>query len=874
MPDKVMPDKLAEYHAKRDFGITREPRGKVVKAGQQLRFVVQKHHARRLHYDFRLELDGTLKSWAVPKGPSFDPAEKRLAVHVEDHPLDYIDFEGSIPEHQYGAGTVEVWDNGYWQPHGDPAESYRAGKLKFELAGEKLHGNWTLVKTGLQGHGDKEQWLLIKEKDDAARSHEEFDVTVALPDSVKSGPQAKKQQAPVSDKTAAQPAPRRAKKSAAASLADLSGISDALKTPLPETLSLQLATLVDAVPRQGNWLYEIKYDGYRVLARADGKNVKLLTRNGKDWTAKLSRQGDAIAALGVQSAWLDGEIVVMNEHGIPSFQALQNAFNERRTGQIVFFVFDLPYLNGYDLRRVPLTERRRLLEQLMESSKDDTVRFSATLQEPPQKLLDGACELSLEGIIGKRAESIYTGQRSIDWIKLKCHKRQEFIIVGYTEPRGSRNFFGALLLGVYGEDGKLIYAGRVGTGFDDKTLREVYKQLEPLQQKDSHFGKLPSSVRRVSNAPIHWVEPKLVAEISFAEWTEEGLVRQGVFHGLRLDKPASEIKHEESAHTATVEKKLSAASSAKPAPANKAPMAKKDVPSQLAIVDEIKITHPERIIDASTGFTKLELVQYYDQVSAYLLPYLHRRPVYLIRAPEGIGGEQFFQKHGGRMVIPGVGTLDPSLDTEHQPLMVIETEHALVSAAQMGTIELHTCNATADQIDRPDMMIFDLDPDPLLPWSAVVEGAQLVKVVLDELGLHSFLKTSGGKGVHIVVPLARRQDWASVTDFSRSVAQHLAQTVPARFSAKMGAKNRVEKIYVDFQRNQKRASTVAPYSVRARPGLPVSAPISWQELKTVENAAMWNIKTLPQRLAQLDSDPWRDFFKTRQTLTKDMLSRF
>jgi bifunctional non-homologous end joining protein LigD len=876
-----MPDKLSAYQAKRNFHLTPEPRGEIVLPADRLRFVVQKHDARKLHYDFRLELDGTLKSWAVPKGPSLDPSEKRLAVQVEDHPLDYIDFEGDIPEHQYGAGHVDVWDIGFWEPQGDPSAGYRAGKLKFHLDGEKLQGGWTLVRTRLRGNAGKEQWLLIKEKDEEARPHDAYDITAELPDSVLS-PASKAEEAkamqglPAAAENTGKPAGRGASASGKAVKKTPSGkaadapmqspsapqpmqektapknirLHAAVKRPIPEMLSPQLATLVDETPQTGDWLYEIKYDGYRVLARVEGDDVRIFTRDGKDWTARLPGQRAAIAALGLESAWIDGEIVVLDKQGVPSFQLLQNAFDEKRAAQIAFFAFDLPYLNGYDLRQTPLSARRVLLGEILAGVEEGTLRLSAQIDQPPGKLLDSACALSMEGIMGKRLDSPYTGKRSADWIKLKCRRRQEFVIAGYTEPQGIRKFFGALLLGVYDDDGKLRYAGRVGTGFDRATLEAIHRQLKAQAQERSPFDARPPGVPRTTT---HWVRPRLVAEVSFAEWTNGGLVRQAVFHGMREDKPAGQIRREEA---------VSMPQNGKKAAPSRATSA--------AQVQSVRISHPDRAIDPAGGLTKLDLVRYYEAIAPRILPYLANRPVYLLRVPEDIGGEKFFQKHSGRMPIPHIRVLDPALDPEHAPLMAIDSAPALIGAAQMGAVELHTCNATADRIDRPDCMVFDLDPDPALPWPRVVEGARLTRVVLDELGLASFLKTSGGKGLHLVVPIARRHGWEDVEAFSEAVASHLARTIPQLFSAKMGEKNRVGKIFVDYMRNRRHSSAVVPYSARARPGLPVAVPIAWDELDDVTSAAMWTIASLPERLAGLAQDPWAAYFKTRQTITAAM----
>lgn len=845
-----MQGKLSTYHAKRNFNITTEPKGEIAVPSDQLRFVVQKHAARKLHYDFRLEFGGTLKSWAVPKGPSLDPAVKRLAVEVEDHPLDYIDFEGEIPAHQYGAGHVEVWDTGFWQPVEEPSDAYRAGKIKFHLQGEKLHGGWTLVRTRSQA-GDKAQWLLIKEKDETARPQADFDITAQMPDSVLAADPQQSHQAAV------------AKIPPSTSTAAPRNNSSAMPSSLPDMLRPQLATLVDAIPTQGKWEYEIKLDGYRVLAKIAAGQVQLFTRDGKDWSAKLPHLITALSEFGLQDAWLDGEIVVLDKQGVPSFQLLQNAFQEKSSAPILYFLFDVPYLNGVDLRPLTLAQRRPVLQELLAQQQDVPLRYSAPLDQPPQQLLDSACRLHMEGIIGKRADSIYTEKRSKDWIKLKCDRRQEFIIAGYTDPQGTRKFLGALLLAVHDDDDVLRYAGRVGTGFDSKTLHTLYRQLTPLAQEACPFISPPGTLNK---SGVHWVKPQLVAEISFAEWTNDGLLRHAVFQGLRLDKPAAQIRRERPVDLDLAAVELAGTNGHSATPAKTHASGK----SRTLVLQDIKITHPERVVDTSSGLTKGDVAQYYAQIAASILPYLHDRPVYLLRAPEGIGGETFFQKHSKQIPIPGMRMLDPALDPKHEPLMVIDTAHALVGAAQMGTIELHTCNATADDIAHPDCMVFDLDPDPALAWSAVVQAAKLTKVLLDELGLKCFLKTSGGKGLHLVVPLARRHPWKLVSDFSQAVAAHLAHTIPTHFSARMGAQNRVGKVFVDYLRNQKAASTVAPYSLRARPGLPVATPIGWEELDALTSASMWTLRSLPARLADLSADPWHGYADTRQIISPDM----
>lgn len=730
------------------------------------------------------------------------------------------------------------------ESQGDPHAGYRAGKLKFRLDGEKLHGGWTLVRTRLQASGDKEQWLLIKEQDEQARSQRDYDITEARPDSVEAPEEARQARA----RRAASPA-------AAGTRLTPSKLTNAVKHPLPETLRPQLATLVEDIPRGGDWLYEVKFDGYRMLARVDGAQVTLFTRDGNDWTARLPGVAKAVKALGLRSGWLDGEIVVLDAQGVPSFQQLQKAFDSRSTAGIVYFVFDLPYCGGYDLRHTPLAERHALLQQLMAEHAGPVVRYSAPIAQPPATLLESACRLSMEGIIGKRADSIYLGKRSPNWIKLKCRRRQEFVIAGFTDPQGSRQFFGALLLAVHGEDGRLRYAGRVGTGFDGRLLADLHRKLKALEQDRHPFERMPAGLRRNET---HWVKPQLVAEVSFAEWTADHMLRQAVFHGLRSDKRARDVRREEAAA-------LPVNGKAGPTPVARS--------SRADAVQGVKITHPERVIDPHSGLTKLDLAVFYEAVAPWLLPYLKDRPVYLLRCPEGIQGEHFFQKHLSKVSIPGMRMLDPELDPDHDPLMVMDDARALVGAAQMGTLELHTGNATADRLDRPDRMVFDLDPDPSLPWRSMIEAAQLLRVMLDELGLAGFLKTSGGKGLHVVVPLARRHDWDEVADFSLAIAQHLARTLPRLFSAKMGEKNRVGKIFVDTLRNRRQASTASVYSVRARPGLPVSVPIAWEEMHDIAGGGEWTIATLPRRLQSLAHDPWRDYFRSRQALTAAMRRR-
>ncbi|MNO71525.1 putative DNA ligase-like protein [compost metagenome] len=738
-------------------------------------------------------------------------------MHVEDHPLDYANFEGSIPEGHYGAGDVIVWDRGVWEPEGDPREAYAKGKLRFRLQGEKLSGVWNLFRTHLAGK--KEQWMLVKSHDGQAHSETDYSIVEALPDSV------------LSERTLPPRSPAKA---------TTTRHKRAGRKALPDILQPQLATLVDSPP-SGDWRYEVKFDGYRILARIDGDDIRLFTRNGHDWSAKMPRQVEALKALGLDSAWLDGEMVVVDDNGVADFQALQNAFDTEHDERITYYLFDLPWLGGEDLRALTLQQRRATLARLLEGHASQVLRYSADFEEPVESLLDSACRLELEGLIGKRADSPYVGRRSSDWVKLKCKQRQEFVIVGYTDPKGSRNGFGALLLALHDHDsGQLRYAGKVGTGFSAATLDSIHARLKPLQTDRSPLPKPPTGAEARG---VHWLRPQLLAEVAYAQMTREGIVRHSVFHGLRDDKPATAID---------LERAMPTKRAAQTEPEN---------------LGTLRLTHPDRVVDATTGTTKREVAQYYAQVADWLLPQLKDRPVALVRAPDGLSGELFFQKNAGQLHIPKV--LSYNKAQAGQAAMVLNGAESLLGAVQMNTLELHTWNATTKDFDKPDRFVLDLDPDPALPWKAMLEATQLTLTLLDELGLKVFLKTSGGKGMHLVVPLTRRAGWDEVKDFSHALVNHMAGLFPDRLSAVSGPKNRVGRIFIDYLRNGKGATTVAAYSLRAREGLPVSVPIWREELSQLKGANQWNIGNLHTRLAQVE-DPWAEMGKTRQSITLRM----
>ncbi|MBB3010005.1 DNA ligase D [Cupriavidus alkaliphilus] len=814
---------LERYNAKRNFAITPEPSGRAKQKSDttpKLSFVIQKHWARRLHYDFRLELDGVLLSWAVPKGPSYDPAEKRIAVHTEDHPLDYASFEGEIPAKQYGAGSVIVWDRGTWEPVGDPREGMAAGKLLFNLYGEKLAGRWELVR--IAKPGDKsEQWILFKKRDAWARPLAEFDVLAAFPDSVIAKPLGALTQASLNapDMDAAET------------------VTDAPLAPLPAKLAPQLATLSPTLPAGTGWVVETKFDGYRMLARIEDARVTLFTRNGHDWTRKLKSLAAELEKLDISEGWLDGEIVVLRD-GVPDFNALQNAIDRHRNEAIVFFAFDLPFWEGRDLRNVPLVQRRAKLEALV-AGHSDRVRFSEAFDAPPVQIFQAACKLGLEGLMFKRADATYVSARSQTWIKAKCKLRQEFVIGGFSDRSGAAKEVGKLYLGVYAE-GELRYVGGVGTGWDSATAADLKKRLTAIEIEQSPFSTEARSSRRWGGnraAEMRWVKPTLVAEVEFSEWTPEGQVRHASFKGLRTDHAPISIRRE-AVQTAVTPHGVSA----------------------------IKVTNPDRVIDKSEGITKVELVRYYESVAELMLPHLQNRPLSLVRAPEGIDAQTFFQKHA-ETAMPGLTEQPSSLWPGHAALLTADSPEAIVAAAQMNVVEFHTWNSTAGKIDRPDRVIFDLDPGEGVPWETMLEAAVLVRTLLDELGLQAWLKTSGGKGLHVVVPLAARRSYDEVKAFSRAAVQHLAATLPQRFTARSGAANRKGRIFVDYLRNGFSQTTAAAFSARARPGLGVSMPVSWDQLPKLKSGAQWTIRDAREYLSFQVADPWEAYWKTKQVLT-------
>jgi bifunctional non-homologous end joining protein LigD len=841
---------LKTYREKRNFEATPEPAEGGQPDESARSFVIQKHWATRLHYDFRLELEGTMKSWAVPKGPSYDPNDKRMAAPTEDHPIAYNKFEGQIPAGNYGAGKVIIWDKGTWYPLEDPHKGYRDGKLKFELRGHKLHGAWTLVRMKGRGNGREDPWLLIKERDAFARPASEFSVVDEMPDSVQK----------LADRPPAVSARGTKASAPRAAAAPTNGPPEGSRpAKLPANLQPELAVLVDAAPDDPqDWIFEIKFDGYRMLARSERGEVKLVTRNGNDWTSRLPGLVRALQAMELPDGWYDGEIIMPGADVPADFQALQGAFDTDRTDQIVYYLFDLPYCAGYDLRDVPLLARREVLQRVVERKPHPNVRFSAEFEAPPERILDSACQLGLEGVIAKRRESAYVGRRSSDWIKLKCKLRQEFVIGGWTDPKGARTGVGSLLLGVHEDDGKLRYAGNVGTGFNEQTLRDLRQRLDALAASRSPFDAGTGVPRGA-----HWVQPELVCEVSFGEWTRDGKIRHSVFHGLRGDKPADAVGVETAVHAPPADHPATPAKKAARKP--RAGKAAQTAALATTLPPTLRVSNPDRVIDAQSGVTKIELVRYYALVGPLMMPHLEDRPIAMVRAPDGIEGQLFFQKHLDRYKMAGVVPLDPAIFPGHPPMVKIAELEGLLSAAQMNVVEVHTWNGVVKTIDRPDRMTFDIDPGEGVTWPQIQQAATLVRTLLEELQLPSFLKTSGGKGLHVVVPLKPQLDWDTVKSFSQAVVQHLARTLPDRFVAKSGANNRVGRIFIDYLRNGYGATTVCAWSARARPGLGISVPVRWDELASLKSGAHWTVRTVHTRLDE-GNVPWDDYEKSRATL--------
>jgi len=867
---------LAKYRQKRNFRRTPEPRGRRPKQSALLQFVVQKHAASHLHYDFRLELDGVLKSWAVPKGPSLDPSVKSLAVEVEDHPLEYGSFEGIIPPGEYGGGTVMVWDRGTWEPEGDPHRGMKQGRLTFELFGEKLHGGWSLVRMRNR-NGDKNNWLLIKRSDDEARRRD-GDLLAKQPQSALSGRTleeiaedadqvwngSKKMKSP-KESPAKKQRPSKKGKSARTQVQDLADLPGARKGVLPRTWKPQLATLTERAPEGENWLHEIKLDGYRMVAFVREGDVHLRTRTGGDWTNRFGPVRKAVAELGLGSGLLDGEVVCLNEKGVSDFQLLQNWLKEGGKSPLVYYVFDLPYVEGFDLTRTPLADRKEALARIVLAANprnSGSLRYNDHLRGSGQTVIDQSCRLGLEGIVSKQADSVYTQGRTRTWLKTKCRLRQEFVIGGFTKPSGARTAFGALLLGYYEED-DLIYCGRVGTGFTEASLRQVDQELKKHRTDDPPFANPPTGADRRG---VTWVKPQLVAEVEFAQWTQDGILRQAAFQGLRQDKPPRQVTREE----VVIEQQKRpgngrAKSSKRSKRAASAPKAVKPK-DQSHTIAGVRITHPDRVVFPEQGLTKLELARFYESIADWILPGLAGRPLSLVRCPEGRAGECFYQKNWPAALPPGVETVSIQEKRKRSNYIMIRDLTGLIGLVQFGVLEFHPWLAKADAVEQPDQLIFDLDPGPGVRWAEVIHAAVELRSRLKTHRLQCFVRTSGGKGLHVVAPLTGKATWADLKAFGKSLAESMAADEPNRYVSVMTKSKRQGKIFVDYLRNQRGATAVASYSTRARRSAPVATPVRWDELNARLRPDKYNVSNLAKRLAALKGDPWKGFFQIRQSL--------
>ncbi len=848
---------LERYRKKRDFERTPEPAGrKARRRGGPLSFVVQRHAASHLHYDFRLEHDGVLLSWAVPKGPSMDPGERRLAIHVEDHPLEYGDFEGVIPAGEYGGGTVMVWDRGRWIPRGDPAAGLRRGKLEFELQGERLRGGWALVRLrGRKGRGGKDEWLLIKEQDDLAAPGSGDAIVRERSSSVLSG-RSMEEIARAEDRVWR--SGEAAGGGGASALPPLATVAGARRARFPSSLLPELATLVSAAPEGEDWLHELKYDGYRVLSFVRNGTATLRTRRDQDWTDRFPRIAAEAAALPIESAVLDGEAVVVGANGLTSFQGLQNAIGSDPNA-IVYYAFDLPYLNGHDLRRVPLVDRKSLLRAVLPFSSAGALRYSDDVRANGPAFHVEVCRRGAEGIVSKRAASHYESRRTRDWVKVKCLWRQEFVVVGYTDPSGSRAGLGALLLGVRERRrGPLVFAGKVGTGFTNSQLVALRKRLDPLVRKSSPVEGAP---RGAAARGVHWVRPELVAEVAFTEWTKDGVVRHPSFQGLREDRSPESVVRERPA---------AAGEAASPrAPAGDEEMAEASV-AEVPELAEVRFTSPDRVLYETQGLTKLDLARYYAAVAQWLAPLIAERPLTLVRCPQGEQRDCFFQKHADDSFPESIGRVEIREKTRTRTYFYVDSLAGILSVVNLGALELHTWGARRDRLERPDRLVFDLDPDPSVGWARVVEAAHAVRQTLAALGLESFAKTTGGKGIHVVVPLVRRTDWDVAYGFAKGVAESIVGAAPDRYTATMSKQKRKGRIFIDYLRNTRGATAVEAYSTRARPAAPVSMPVAWEEVTESLRRDQFTVANAADHMARRTADPWAGAAALRQSITKGM----
>ena len=812
--------KLSDYNAKRDFSRTPEPEGKPARARKHnLQFLVQKHAARRLHYDLRLEWDGVLWSWAVTRGPSADPGEKRLAVRTEDHPLSYAEFEGSIQKGEYGGGTVMLWDEGTWEPLHDPAAGLQEGKLHFRIAGERMKGGWALVRMRNRDDGGgkkRENWLLIKERDDEAS--EDPDGLVSRYDhSVVSGRS-------MEAIAAAEPVTQKRRSKAGTQTSEKAGKTTSAARPArghllpnPPFHQPQLATLVTEAPQGDQWLHETKFDGYRCQASLGKAGTRLYTRTGLDWSHRFQDLLPAFDSLPCRSALIDGE-VVSGTGGTSAFSSLQHDL--KSGGPLQYFAFDLLFLDGQDLRKLPLLERKQHLQTLLESATaGSALHYSTHIIGHGPQIVGEICRSGGEGIICKRADASYRATRSREWLKVKCSRRQEFVVGGYSPSTKPGRPFASLLLGSF-EEGELRYRGRVGTGFSKDALGELDALFQRLVRKTSPFASAPARI----GAQARWLRPELVVEVDFAEFTADGHVRHGVYMGRREDKPAADITPEHRTPLQAVTK---------------------------GRIGNIRLTSGDREIFPGTGTTKYELAAFYHAAAERLLAIAGKRPLSLMRCPQGLAGQCFFQKHAGKGFPDTLKQIDiEERDGDVQPYLYISSRPGFVAAAQMGTIEFHIWGSRVDRLEKPDRLVFDLDPDESLTFSQVRDAAVTVKTLLEQIGLRATPLLTGGKGIHVCVPLKRFTNWETLKIFARTVAELLAHSEPERFTANMSKARRKGRIFIDWLRNERGATAIVPYSVRARPGAGVATPLTWKELAAVKSADAFHIADVLPRLQQ------------------------